>query len=111
MHIAGKHEGKKPYTCNLCGVSFAWKNNLTTHIDGVHRGIKKQYKKKIRVHIWAKQEQKSQRDAVLELFLFSEEYCGHIEFYVDSESKFEFPKLKEKSGPYRKGIKRNSSKK
>ena len=48
---AGKHEGKKPYTCNLCGVSFAWKNNLTTHIDGVHRGIKKQYKKKIRVHI------------------------------------------------------------
>ena len=51
LHIAGKHEGKKPYTCNLCGVSFAWKNNLTTHIDGVHRGIKKQYKKKIRVHI------------------------------------------------------------
>ena len=41
----------------------------------------------------------------------SEEYYGHIEFYVDLESEFEFPKVKKKSGPYRKCIKRNSSKK
>ena len=37
----------------------------------------------------------------------NEECYGLIEFYVDSESKFEFPKVKKKSGPYRKGIKRN----
>ena len=110
LHIAGIHEGKKPDY-------IAWKNNLTTHINGVHRGIKKQHKKKIKVCIWTKQEQKSQRDAVLEteVFLFinnnSEEYYGHIESNVDSESKFEFPNVKKKSGPYRKGNKRNSSKK
>ena len=51
---------------------------------------------------------------MLELFLFmnnSEEYYGHIEFIIDSEPKFEFPNVKKRSGPYRKVIKRNSSKK
>ena len=38
----------------------------------------------------------------------SEEYYGHIESNVDSESKFESPKVEKKSGPHRKVTKRYS---
>ena len=41
----------------------------------------------------------------------SKEYYGHIESNVDSESKFELPKVEKKSRPHRKVIKRNSSNK
>ena len=35
------HEKKKPHLCPTCGVSFADKGNLTKHLAAVHKGIKR----------------------------------------------------------------------
>ena len=38
MHIATVHDGKKPYACTNCDVSFSHKGYLNRHIASVHEG-------------------------------------------------------------------------
>ena len=39
-HIASIHENRKPFTCEICSISFARKPNLKKHIESVHAGKK-----------------------------------------------------------------------
>ena len=38
-HIDGFHEGKKPYQCQQCNVSFKGRSGLRSHVLSVHEGI------------------------------------------------------------------------
>ena len=39
-HSKNVHEVKKPYKCEVCNISFAYKQGMKTHIEAVHEGIK-----------------------------------------------------------------------
>jgi uncharacterized Zn-finger protein len=39
-HIESVHEGKKPFKCNICDVTFFQKGDLTKHGKTVHEGKK-----------------------------------------------------------------------
>ena len=40
-HVAGVHEGKKPFQCPHCSSSFSEKGNWKGHIASVHEGKKR----------------------------------------------------------------------
>ena len=39
-HIEMVHEGKRPFTCSICGLSLATKGNIKMHIPSVHEKFK-----------------------------------------------------------------------
>jgi KRAB domain-containing zinc finger protein len=39
-HIEMVHEGKRPFTCSICGLTMATKGNVKMHIQSVHEKIK-----------------------------------------------------------------------
>ena len=45
-HIVSVHEKRKPHLCPTCGVGFADKSNLISHIAAVHEGKKRPMKDK-----------------------------------------------------------------
>ena len=35
-HISSVHEGKKPFKCEICDVTFAKKGHMKNHISSIH---------------------------------------------------------------------------
>ena len=40
-HINAMHSGQKPFECEICKMTFAWKRSYELHVEGVHENIRR----------------------------------------------------------------------